>query len=117
LPGLVIYRFDGPILFFNVDYFKERVRAALAAAEPQPRWFLLDAESSLVLDTTGADVLEELRVELAAQGTTLAIARAKSWFRLMLNRSGLEDRLGRAHLFPSVRAGAEAFLAGSGDPL
>ena len=32
VPGLIIYRFDAAPLFFNADYFKQRVRAAAASA-------------------------------------------------------------------------------------
>ena len=32
VPGLVIYRFDSDLVFFNADYFKERVRAVIAAS-------------------------------------------------------------------------------------
>jgi SulP family sulfate permease len=78
------------------------------AATP-PRWLLLDAESILVLDITGAQALETLRGELAAKGTVLAVARAKGLFREMLERSGLADRVGREHLFPTVHDGVAAF--------
>jgi MFS superfamily sulfate permease-like transporter len=109
VPGLVIYRFDGPMLFFNADYFAERVRHAIAAEQTKPHWFLLDAESSLVLDTTGADTLEALRAELERGGIVLAIARAKGLFRTVLERSGLADKIGKDRLFPTVRAGVAAF--------
>ena len=29
--------------FFNADYFKSRVRAVVAAAQPKPRWLVIDA--------------------------------------------------------------------------
>src|SRR3954447_24954374 len=45
IPGLVIYRFDAALLFFNADYFQDRVRAVIAAAPVKPAWLLFDAES------------------------------------------------------------------------
>src|SRR5262249_58093067 len=36
-PGLVLFRFDGPLAFFNAAYFRDRVLAAAAAAGPRPR--------------------------------------------------------------------------------
>jgi MFS superfamily sulfate permease-like transporter len=109
VPELLIYRFDASLLFFNADYFKERVRLTVGQAATPPRWLLLDAESILVLDITGAQALETLRGELAAKGTVLAVARAKGLFREMLERSGLADRVGREHLFPTVHDGVAAF--------
>ena len=111
MPDLLIYRFDASLLFFNADYFKERVRKVVAEAVTPPRWLLLDAESILVLDITGSEALESLRQELEAKGTVLAVARAKGLFRLMLDRSGLADRIGREHLFLTVHDGAAAFAS------
>jgi len=63
-----------------------------------------------VLDFTGAEAIEQIRGELAAQGTTFAIARSRGMFDVMLHRTGLADRIGADHLFPSVRSGVQAFL-------
>jgi len=117
IPGLIIYRFESSLLFFNADHFKDRVRAIIKDANTRPRWFLFNAESVPVLDITGADALKELHAELASQGIVLAVARSKGRFRMMLDRSGVTEKIGREHLFPTVHAGAEAFLAqGFGNP-
>jgi len=63
-----------------------------------------------VLDFTGAEAIEQIRSELAAQGTTFAIARSRGLFDLALHRTGLADRIGADHLFPSVRTGVQAYL-------
>jgi high affinity sulfate transporter 1 len=110
IPGLLIYRFAGPLLFFNADYFKERVRRAVAGAATKPRWLLLDADSTLFLDITGAEALEEIRAELERGGIVLAVARAKGLFRTVLERSGLVERIGKERVFSTVHAGAEGFL-------
>jgi MFS superfamily sulfate permease-like transporter len=110
IPGLQIYRFDASLLFFNADHFKTRVLALIDDADPPPRWFLFDAESVPILDVTGADALEALRTELSRRGIVLAIARAKGLFRGMLERTGLGERIGTAHLFPAVHTGVQAFL-------
>jgi MFS superfamily sulfate permease-like transporter len=109
VPGLIIYRFDAALLFFNAERFQTRVRELVAAAEPKPRWVLYNAESATLLDLTGAQALEAVRAELAAQGITLAVARAKGLFAAMLERTGETARIGEAHLFPGLRAGVEAF--------
>ena len=49
--------------------------------------------------------------ELAAQGIVFAVARSRGLFDGMLERSGLAERIGAAHMFPSVRSGVEAYLA------
>jgi MFS superfamily sulfate permease-like transporter len=110
VPGLIVYRFDAAPLFVNADRFKQRIRAVMASAATPPRWFMYSAESANLLDFTGADAIEQIRGELAAQGTTFAIARSRGLFDLALHRSGLADRIGPEHLFPSVRSGVHAFL-------
>jgi high affinity sulfate transporter 1 len=107
IPGLTIYRYNASIVFFNADHLKDRVHALLA--ESPPSWLLIDAGPSLVLDVTGAEALETLRRELADRGIVLAIARPTGLFRRMLNLSGVSDRIGERHLFPTVRDGVHAF--------
>jgi hypothetical protein len=110
VPGLIIYRFDAALLFVNANRFKQRIREVVAAAPAPPRWLIFSAEAANLLDFTGAEAIEQIRGELAAQGTTFAIARSRGLFALGLHRSGLADRIGADHLFPSVSSGVEAFL-------
>ncbi|MBJ9976897.1 SulP family inorganic anion transporter [Pseudomonas sp. S75] len=107
VPGLVVYRFDDAILFFNADYFKQRLLEAVQR-EPEPRAVLFDAEAVSSIDVTGISALREVRDTLEAQGVHFAIARARGTFLRLLVRSGMaremEDRL-----FGSVRAGIRAY--------
>jgi high affinity sulfate transporter 1 len=54
VPGVIIYRFDAPLLFFNADYFKVRVLSLVDNTTPRPHWFVLNAEAISQLDSTGA---------------------------------------------------------------
>jgi high affinity sulfate transporter 1 len=108
--GMVIYRFDSSLLFFNADYFKARVRTVIAEEHSRPRQLLIDTEAIPLMDITGAEAMDSIRSELARQGIVLSVARAKGLFRLMLERTNLAERIGREHLFPSVRDGIQAFL-------
>jgi MFS superfamily sulfate permease-like transporter len=64
-------------VFFNADYFRDRLRATIAAAETPVEWVVVDASSINVVDITALQKVDELREELAAQGIVLAVARAK----------------------------------------
>jgi MFS superfamily sulfate permease-like transporter len=108
IPGVVVYRFDSSLLFFNADHFANRVRQIVREVNEKPDWFVLDAEAMPILDTTGADVLASLRDELLKQEINLSIARPKGLFRMMLDRTGVAGKIGRDQLFPSVRAAVEA---------
>jgi len=54
LPGLVIYRFDGPLFFANATTFRDEVRRMARAdpPNPPPRWILIAAEPITDVDTT-----------------------------------------------------------------
>jgi MFS superfamily sulfate permease-like transporter len=107
-PGLVIYRFDASLVFFNSDNFKARVRTVIREGPAPVRVFLLDAETMPYLDTTGAAVLDQVRGDLERDGIAMAIAAAKSPVRAMLDRTGLAARFGPDRLFRTVPAAVEA---------
>ena len=45
IPGVVIYRFEAPLLFLNADYFKARVLSLVDSTVPRPRWFVLSTDA------------------------------------------------------------------------
>lgn len=102
IPGLILYRFGAALLFFNSDYFKSRVRAIVHAAETPPRWFVLDAGMMPIVDTTGAAVLGEVREELGRSGIEFVLAEARAPVRAMLERTGLDEQIGRDRMFPTI---------------
>ncbi|AZD35472.1 Sulfate permease [Pseudomonas chlororaphis subsp. aurantiaca] len=108
LAGLVVYRFDDAILFFNADYFKARLLEAVER-EPEPRAVLFVAEAVTSIDVSGIVALREVRDTLLARGIVLGIARPHGTFLRMLVRSGLARELEQKLLFASVRAGIRAY--------
>lgn len=108
VPGLVVYRFDDAILFFNADYFKMRLLEAVQS-QNQPKAVLFDAEAVTSIDVSGIAALREVRDTLAAQGIFFAIARARGTFLRMLVRSGMAREMEDKLLFGSVRAGIRAY--------
>jgi high affinity sulfate transporter 1 len=104
VPGLMIYRFEASLLFFNSDFFKSRVRAFVDEAAARPRYFLLDAGTIPMLDTTGAACLEEVVDELAAQGVGFAVVRPKARVDLMLQHTGLQQKIGKENFFSTLTA-------------
>ena len=45
VPGMVIFRWDAPLVFFNADRFKSRVRSAVAESRGPVRYVVIHAES------------------------------------------------------------------------
>jgi high affinity sulfate transporter 1 len=108
VPGVIIYRFDAPLLFFNADYFKSRILSLVDGTTPPPRWFVLNAESINQLDTTGTQALYELIDELRARGTQLIVARPKLYMRKYGQPIGMSEKLGADNIFFSVRTAVQA---------
>ena len=110
IPGMIIYRFDAPLLFFNAEYFKARVLSLVDDTRPRPRWFVLNAESISQLDSTGVQAVVDLIGELRKRGVQLAVARPKLYMRKYGQPMGLGDTIGKDNIFLSVHAAVGAIL-------
>jgi high affinity sulfate transporter 1 len=108
LPGCVLFRFDAPLFFANARTFREQVRR-LARSEPTPRWIVVAAEPITDVDTTAADMLEDLDEALNAQGISLVFADMKDPVREKIERYELTRTIDPAHFFPTVGAAVAAF--------
>src|SRR6266480_6029280 len=113
LPGLVIYRFDAPLIFANAKTFRDEVKR-LAAAEPAPRWIVIAAEPVTDVDTTASDVLEDLDEELNAQGISLVFAELKDPVRRKIERYGLTRTINPRHFFPTIESAVAAYREQTG---
>ena len=108
LPGCVLFRFDAPLFFANARTFREQVRR-LARSEPPPRWIVVAAEPITDVDTTAADMLEDLDEALNARGISLVFAELKDPVRQKIERYELTRTIDPAHFFPTVDAAVAAF--------
>jgi high affinity sulfate transporter 1 len=113
LPGLVIFRFDAPLLFANARTFRDEIRR-LAAGDPKPHWILIAAEPITDVDTTAADMLVDLDEELNAVGTSLVFAELKDPVRRKLERYQLIGPLDPDHFFPTLDAAIGRFRRETG---
>lgn len=113
LPGLVIYRWDAPLFFANVRPFRDNIRH-LARTEPKLQWIIIAAEPITDVDTTAADVLLDLDVELNAQGISLVFAELKHRTRDKIERYGLTREIEPEHFYPTTEAAVAAYMAKTG---
>lgn len=113
LPGLAIYRFDAPLLFANARTFRDQVRR-IAAVQPPPREIVVVAEAITDVDTTAADMLEDLEGELARTGSRLVFAEMKDVVRRKMQRYELARTLTEQSFHPTVRTAVEAYERSSG---
>jgi MFS superfamily sulfate permease-like transporter len=108
-PGLVIFRFNGPVVFFNAAYFKREALAAADREGPGLRWFVIDMLPMTHLDITGLDTLLQLQDELARRGAKMVAAARRGEALEWLRARGLDTTLADAYHFPTLRAAYRAY--------
>jgi high affinity sulfate transporter 1 len=107
--GLLMIRWDAPLIFANANLFRNFVREQVAGAEPTPFWVLVAAEPITDVDTTAADMLVDLDEELNAAGIHLILAELKDPVRDKIERYGLYDTIDRRHFYPTIEVAVAEF--------
>jgi len=107
IPGLLVYRYDSPLFFANSEDFRQR---ALAAADRGPtRWFVLNAEANVEVDSTALEALDAVRRELTDRGVVFAMARVKRDLQDQLDAFGLTASIGPERIFPTLPTAVAAY--------
>jgi MFS superfamily sulfate permease-like transporter len=65
------------------------------------------------IDATALIAVGELIEELERTGIDLQVARVRTHVLELMRTTGLDDVIGREHIYDSVHAGVDAFLAES----
>jgi high affinity sulfate transporter 1 len=110
LQGLVLYRWDAPLIFANARNFRDEMRR-LANADVPPRWIVVAAEPITDVDTTAADILVELHEWLAEREIALVFAELKDPVRRKLERYGLDSQLREERFYPTLGAAVDGYQA------
>jgi high affinity sulfate transporter 1 len=110
-PGLLIFRYDSPLFFANAQNFLDHARAMIAARMPGLRWFALQCEAIIEVDSTGVDALQTLADELGRAGVRFVLVRAKSELQDTLRRTALFDRIGQEYVYPTLPTLVQAYRA------
>jgi high affinity sulfate transporter 1 len=113
LPGLVLFRFDAPLIFANARVFRDQIRK-LARSDPPPKWIVVAAEPITDVDTTAADMLEDLDEELNARGISLVFAEMKTPVQEKIERYELTRTIDPAHFYPTIDEAVQAYREQTG---
>ena len=114
LDGLVLFRWDAPLFFANAEAFREAVERAVDMAPTATRWVVVAAEPITDIDTTAADILDELLGDLRRSGIELRFAEMKDPVKDWLSRYGLLQKIGDDSFYPTVGTAVDAYVAASG---
>jgi MFS superfamily sulfate permease-like transporter len=113
LPGLVMFRFDAPLFFANTRTFREQI-LLLASREPTPVWILIAAEPITDVDTTAADMLEDLDEAINARGISLVFAEMKDPVRAKIVSYELNRTIDPNHFYPTLDSAVAAYQEQTG---
>jgi MFS superfamily sulfate permease-like transporter len=113
LPGLVVYRFDAPLIFANARMFGEAMRA-IVEQHPDVRWIVIAAEPITDVDTTASDMLQKLDLWLNERGVSLVFAEMKDPVREKIERYELTRTIDPAHFFPTLDEALAEYIRQTG---
>lgn len=93
LPGVMVVRADGPLLYANAVYTRERILAMIRTADPRPQIVVIDLDPSTDVDVETLDDFGELVTTLRADRIELRLGGVHAPVAELLRRSGLADRV------------------------
>jgi MFS superfamily sulfate permease-like transporter len=108
VPGMLLFRVEASLLYFNSDYVRDTILKRAAEAGPGLRRVLCDLSTSPHVDLASAQMLIGLHDDLAQRGIDLQIVEARASVRDRLRSEGVEARVGPIDRFRSLADAVEA---------
>jgi SulP family sulfate permease len=112
-PEILALRFDDTLYFANAAFFESQVLDELAR-KPQARYLLVVANGINQMDASGDEVVRNLVERLRAGGIQVAFCGVKKQVRDVMRRTGLDELIGTANLYPSEEHALTAIYAALG---
>jgi SulP family sulfate permease len=109
IPGVLAFRVESGIVYFNVDHVFRVVLDRVEAEAKTLRLVVCDLSTSPAVDLAGARMFLDLHTELAKRGIILRLVEAHASVRDLLRMEGAEDRVGRIDRFATVADAIEHF--------
>jgi MFS superfamily sulfate permease-like transporter len=108
-PGILAFRVEASIVYFNAEHVFDTVLARLDAATEPVRLVIWDLTTSPMIDMAGAHTFLTLKAELAKRDIAFRIVEARSTVRDMLRTEGVEEKVGRIDRFTMLADAIDAF--------
>lgn len=110
-PGVLLFRTEGALLYFNADHVHDAVMARVRSTEEPPASVVCDLSTTPRIDIAGAELLAGLYRELKAMGVRFVLVEARSSVRDKLRLEGLEELVGRIDRFTTVADAVESLTS------
>jgi len=93
-PGVLAFRVESSVVYFNAEHVLDTVLARLDAASEPIRLVIGDLSTSPQVDMAGARMFLALHAELLKRGIAFRLIEAHSAVRDMLRVEGIEEKVG-----------------------
>lgn len=107
---LLIFRFDAPLFFANIDHFRDYIFKEIESKNEQVKGIVIDASAIANIDSTAGLILIDIIEELKNAGVKVMIASAIGPFRDLLHKYEIVEVIGKQNLFVDVNNAVDHFL-------
>jgi sulfate permease, SulP family len=111
IPGVLIFRPESGLVYFNIDNVCESILSRIGSATPAPKLVVLDLSAAPRVDMQSALALGGLADELKAQQIRFQAVEPRSSVRDRLRSEGVDAKLGGVNRFAMVVDVIEHFHA------
>jgi MFS superfamily sulfate permease-like transporter len=102
LPGVLLFRVEAPLLYFNSANVYHVIWAKIISSSPELKVVIFDLSTSAYIDSSGARLIKRLYMDLENRGITFKVAEAHSEVRDILRFEDIEHLLGHVSRRDSV---------------
>jgi len=113
-PGLIIYRFGADLFYANYMRFIDDVQALVGRAPTPVRWFIVDCSAITDIDFSAAHAIRDLLADLTTRNITIVFARVSPFLQDDLDRHGITEAAGKAHIFSTLHEAIAAVHSAEG---
>jgi len=94
LPGVLLFRVESPLVYFNVSYVYNHVWPKITGSATPVKVVIFDLSTSAYVDSSGARLIKRFFLELEEKGIIFKVAEAHSEVRDILRFEDIEHLLG-----------------------
>ncbi|KAJ4969273.1 hypothetical protein NE237_015974 [Protea cynaroides] len=110
VPGVLILQIDAPIYFANASYLRERILRWIneeedrlkSSGENSLNYVILDISSVGSIDTSGIDLMKEVKKNIDRKGLKMVLANPGSEVMKKLDKSKFIENLGHEWIYLTV---------------
>jgi sulfate permease, SulP family len=109
IPGVMIFRPESALIYFNVDNVCDAILNRVRAAPTPPKLVVLDLSAAPLVDMQSAYALAGVADELIAKHIQFQAVEARSSVRDRLRHEGVDSKLGGVNRFATVADVIDSF--------